>query len=124
MPSDIGFKGKFLLRMELPDPTPFELARMTATKLGRRGFVLGEGLTARYVADAISSMGEEWRAERNGRVADDLVHSIRIEIRKKAVTGNDVGMLSLSMSSRMPIVAPEEITITVEDFQNAFRNGI
>ncbi|EED94530.1 predicted protein, partial [Thalassiosira pseudonana CCMP1335] len=40
--SDIGFKGRFLLRMELPDPTPFELARMVASKLGRKGFVLGE----------------------------------------------------------------------------------
>mmetsp|Transcript_38721 Transcript_38721/g.69809 ORF Transcript_38721/g.69809 Transcript_38721/m.69809 type:complete len:633 (-) Transcript_38721:120-2018(-) len=122
--SDIGFKGQFLLRMELPDPTPFELARMVATKLGQKGFVLGEGLTARYIADAISSMGDDWRTERNGRVADDLVHTIRMEVRKKAVAGNDGGTLSPSMSSRMPIVMPEEITITVEDFQNAFRNGI
>lgn len=123
--SDIGFKGKFLLRMELPDPTPFELARMVATKLGQRGYMLGEGLTARYVADAISSMGEDWRVDRNGRVADDLVHAIRMEVRKKnASAGNDVGTLSPAMSSRMPIVMPEEITITVEDFQNAFRNGI
>jgi len=123
--SDIGFKGRFLLRMELPDPTPFELARMVATRLGRKGYVLGEGLTARYVADAISSMGEDWRTDRNGRVADDLVHSIRMEARKKAAgAGNDVGTLSPSMSSRMPIATPEEVTITVEDFQNAFRNGI
>ena len=121
--SDIGFKGSFLLRMELPDPTPFELARMVATKLGQKGYVLGEGLTARYIADAIASMGEEWRIERNGRVADDLVHAIRMEVRKKA-GGNDVGTLSPAMSSRMPIVMPDEITITVEDFQNAFRNGI
>lgn len=122
--SDIGFKGKFLLRMELPDPTPFELARMVATKLGQKGFVLGEGLTARYIADAISSMGEDWRIERNGRVADDLVHSIRMEVRKKAGAGNDLATMSPSMSSRMPIVMPDEITITVEDFQNAFRSGI
>lgn len=122
--SDIGFKGKFLLRMELPDPTPFELARMVATKLGQKGYVLGEGLTARYIADAISSMGEDWRIERNGRVADDLVHSIRMEVRKKAGAGNDLATMSPSMSSRMPIVMPDEITITVEDFQNAFRNGI
>ena len=121
--SDIGFKGGFLLRMELPDPTPFELARMVATKLGMKGFVLGEGLTARYVADAVASMGEDWRAERNGRVADDLVHSIRMEMRKKA-SGSDAGTLSPAMSSRVPIVNPEEVTITVEDFQNAFRSGI
>ena len=122
--SDIGFKGKFLLRMELPDPTPFELARMVATKLGRKGFVLGEGLTARYMADAIASMGDDWRLERNGRVADDLVHAIRAEGRKKSASGNDVGTLSPAQSSRMPIVMPDEITITVEDFQNAFRNGM
>eukprot|EP01083_Nonionella_stella_P255793 877472_1 len=107
--------------MELPDPTPFELARMVATKLGRKGFVLGEGLTARYIADATASMGDDWIVERNGRVADDLVHSIRMEVRKKSTSGNDVGTLSPAMSSRMPIVMPEEITITVEDFQNAFR---
>lgn len=122
--SDIGFKGQFLLRMELPDPTPFELARMVAIKLGQKGFMLGEGLTARYIADAISSMGEEWRIERNGRVADDLVHSIRMEVRKKAGAGNDMATMSPAMSSRVPIVMPDEITITVEDFQNAFRNGI
>ena len=122
--SDIGFKGRFLLRMELPDPTPFELARMVATKLGSRGYVIGEGLTARYIADAIASMGIDWRLERNGRVADDLVHSIKMEIRKKATTGNETSTLSPMMSSRMPISQPEEITITVEDFQNAFRNGL
>jgi len=122
--SDIGFKGGFLLRMELPDPTPFELARMVATKLGQKGFVLGEGLTARYIADAVASMGEEWRLERNGRVADDLVHSIRMEMRKKATAGNDMGTLSPTMSVRVPIIMPEEVTVTVEDFQNAFRNGI
>jgi len=123
--SDIGFKGGFLLRMELPDPTPFELARMVATKLGMKGYVLGEGLTARYIADAISSMGEDWRVERNGRVADDLVHSIRMEVRKKAAAaGNDMATMSPTMAMRMPIVLPEEVTITVEDFQNAFRNGI
>jgi hypothetical protein len=122
--SDIGFKGRFLLRLELPDPTPFELARMVATKLGRRGYILGEGLTARYIADAILSMGDDWCVDRNGRLADDLVHSIRMELRKKVVTGNDIGTLSPAMSSRMPITMPEEVIITVEDFQNAFRNGI
>lgn len=125
--SDIGFRGQFLLRMELPDPTPFELARIVATKLGRRGYVLGEGLTARYIADAISSMGEDWRYERNGRVADDLVHSIRMEVRKKSRQGNEQGTLGTitpSMSLRMPIATPDEITVSVEDFQNAFRSGI
>ena len=122
--SDIGFKGRFLLRMELPDPTPFELARMVASELGRRGYVLGEGLTARYIADAISSMGADWRVERNGRVADDLVHSIKMELKKKATSGNEVGTLSPMMSSRVPVLMPEEVTITVEDFQNAFRNGL
>ena len=122
--SDIGFKGKFLLRLELPDPTPFELARMVAAQLGRRGYVLGEGLTPRYIADAISSMGDEWCIDRNGRVADDLVHSIRMEMRRKATSGNDLGTLSPAMSSRAPIVMPEEVIVTVEDFQNAFRNGI
>lgn len=122
--SDIGFKGRFLLRMELPDPTPFELARMVATKLGQRGYVLGEGLTARYMADAISSMGVDWRIERNGRVADDLMHSIKMELRRKASSGNETSTLSPMMSSRMPVQMPEEITITVEDFQNAFRNGL
>eukprot|EP00569_Conticribra_weissflogii_P020661 CAMPEP_0171425322 /NCGR_PEP_ID=MMETSP0881-20121228/3247_1 /TAXON_ID=67004 /ORGANISM="Thalassiosira weissflogii, Strain CCMP1336" /LENGTH=680 /DNA_ID=CAMNT_0011944623 /DNA_START=105 /DNA_END=2149 /DNA_ORIENTATION=- len=122
--SDIGFKGRFLLRMEFPDPTPFEIARMVASKLGRKGFVLGEGLTARYIADAISSMGDEWRYDRNGKIADDLVHAIRLEIRKKSVSGNDLGTLSPAQSTRMPIVMPDEITITMEDFQNAFRNGM
>lgn len=124
--TDIGFKNRFLLRMELPDPTPFELARMVASKLGKKGYVLGEGLTARYIADAISSMGDDWRADRNGRVADDLVHSIKLEIKKKVATGNDMGTMSISPAQqmRMPVVLPEDITITVEDFQSAFRNGL
>ncbi len=122
--SDIGFKGRFLLRLELPDPTPFELARMVASRLGRWGYVLGEGLTPRYIADAISSMGVDWRIDRNGRVADDLVHSIKMELRKKATGGNEVGTMSPLVSSRMPVLMPDEVTITVEDFQNAFRNGL
>lgn len=122
--SDIGFKNNFLLRIELPDPTPFELARMVASKLGQKGYVLGEGLTARYISDAIESMGEDWRAERNGRVADDLVHAVKMELKKKSTSGNDLGTMSPAMSSRMPILTPDEVTVTVEDFQNAFRNGL
>jgi hypothetical protein len=53
-----------------------------------------------------------------------LVHAIKLEVRRKATSGNDLGTLSPAQSSRMPILMPDEITITVEDFQNAFRNGI
>ena len=42
-----------------------------------------------------------------------------MEVRKKAASaGNDVATMSPSMSLRMPIVMHEEVTITVEDFQN------
>ena len=122
--SDTGFRERFLLRLELPDPTPFELARMVAVRLGRAGFVLGEGLTARYIADAITSMGEEWRRDRHGRVADELVRSIRREVRGKAGGMHDAGTMTPIGATRPPIVSPDEITITVEDFQNAFRSGI
>ena len=45
-------------------------------------------------------------------------------MKKKSTSGNDLGTLSPAMSSRMPILAPDEVTIIVEDFQNAFRNGL
>ena len=64
-------------------------------QLGRRGFILGEGLTARYLVDTIASMGDKWQANRNGRVADNLVHAIRAEARQKVTGGNEAGAMSL-----------------------------
>jgi hypothetical protein len=128
--SDIGFKGHFLTRIELPDLTPNQIARMFMSKLSMKGLVAGEGLTIKYLADLIASnTDEEWRLDRN--VAELLLQGVRSEMRKRVQASDDTSKQSLSPlklitpgPNRMPSLAPEEVYVSVEDVQNAIVNGM
>jgi SpoVK/Ycf46/Vps4 family AAA+-type ATPase len=130
--SDIGFKGNFLTRIEFPDPTPSQIARMFMAKLNQKGLVPGVGLTVDFLAELIeNNTDEDWRLDRNGRMSDLLLEGVRTEMRKRAI-GNDehsrhsvspIKMMS-TPSQRMPAYTPEEVFVTVEDVQNAFVNGM
>lgn len=130
--SEIGFKTHFLSRIEFPDPTPAQVARMFLAKMGDRGYIAGDGVTVEYLSDLIATnTDEDWRLERNGRISELLMHGVRSEIRKRVnfddaatkVSVSPIKMMSPS-SSRMPAFSPEEIFITVEDVQNAIVNGM
>jgi predicted AAA+ superfamily ATPase len=130
--SEIGFKGYFLTRIEFPDPSPSQLARMFLTKLGEKGLVSGDGVTVDYLAELIrSNTDEDWRLERNGRISDLLCQGVRSELRKRInfddtaskVSVSPIKMMSAS-GTRMPAFSPEEIFVTVEDVQNAMVNGM
>lgn len=130
--SDIGFKGYFLTRIEFPDPTPEQIARIFMIKMAEKGLVAAQGVTVEYLAELITSNTEpDWRMERNGRIADLLVTGVRAEIRKRIVWDDSASRGSLSPikllspgTSRMPVFAPEEVFVTVEDIQNSIVNGM
>jgi hypothetical protein len=130
--SDIGFKGHFLTRIEFPDPTPSQIARIFMSKLHEKGLVAAEGVTVEYLAGLITSNTDpEWRMERNGRIADLLMVGVRAELKKRTVWDDAASKGSLSPmkilspgSSRMPAFAPEEVFVTVEDIQNSIVNGM
>ena len=130
--SDIGFKGHFLTRLEFPDQTPSQIARIFMSKLKEKGFVAAEGVTVEYLAGLITSNTDpEWRTERNGRIADLLMVGVRAELKKRTVWDDAASKGSLSPmkilspgSSRMPAFAPEEVFVTVEDIQNSIVNGM
>jgi len=125
--SDIGFKGHFLTRIEFPDPTPEQIARMFIAKMNDKGLVAAEGVTVDYLAELITSNTDpDWRVERNGRISELLLTGVRAEIRKRVVWDDTASRGSLSPikilspgSSRMPAFKPEEVFVTVEDIQNA-----
>lgn len=130
--SDIGFKGHFLTRIEFPDPSPAQIARMFMSKMASKGLVAGDGVTVEYLAELIATNTDaEWRMERNGRISDLLLLGVRAELRKRINFNDDASKISVSpiklMSpggSRMPAFTPEEIFVTVEDVQNAIVNGM
>jgi hypothetical protein len=130
--SDIGFKGHFLTRLEFPDPTPEQIARMFMSKLAGKGLVPAEGVTVEYLAELfVTNTDPEWRNERNGRVADLLLVGVRAELRKRAMWDDTASKGTLSPmkilspgSSRMPAYVPDEVLVTVEDIQNAIVNGL
>lgn len=130
--SDIGFKGHFLTRIEFPDPTPSQIARIFMAKLNEKGLIPAEGVTVDYLAELIKSNTDpEWRQERNGRIADLLMVGVRAELKKRIVWDDAASKGSLSPlkilspgSSRMPAFAPEEVFVTVEDIQNSIVNGM
>mmetsp|Transcript_46813 Transcript_46813/g.141798 ORF Transcript_46813/g.141798 Transcript_46813/m.141798 type:complete len:612 (-) Transcript_46813:52-1887(-) len=133
MASNIGFKSNFLLRVELPDPSPAEVSRMFLMKLGQKGYVPGEGLSVEYLSELIEgNTDEDWRAERNGRVADLLLQAVRAEVKRRVAGGETESRGSLSpfralpspSSQKVPTCPPEEIIVTVEDVQNAVVNGL
>jgi hypothetical protein len=128
--SDIGFKGHFLTRLELPDPIPSQIARMFMSRLNSKGLVAGEGLTIKYLAELIANnTDEDWRVDRN--IADLLLQGVRSEMRKRQLSSDDVSRQSMSPmrlispgSQRIPSLKPEEIYVSVEDVQNAIVNGM
>lgn len=121
--SDIGFKGNFLTRIEFPDPTPEQIARMFMAKLNEKGLVAAEGVTIEYLAELITSNTDpEWRAERNGRISELLLTGVRAEMRKRIIWDDAASRGTLSPikilspgSSRMPAFKPDEVFVTVED---------
>jgi SpoVK/Ycf46/Vps4 family AAA+-type ATPase len=130
--SDIGFKHHFLTRIEFPDPTPAQIARMFMSKMSAKGLVAGDGVTVDYLAELINTNTDaEWRVERNGRISELLLLGVRSELRKRVNFNDDASKLSVSPiklmspgTSRMPSFAPEEVFVTVEDIQNAIVNGM
>lgn len=131
--SEIGFKSHFLTRIEFADPTPSQIARIFMGKLGEKGLVPGDGVTVDYLAELISTnTDEDWRLERNGRIAELLLNGVRAELRKRfhfndessKVSFSPIKMMSPGASSRMPVATPDEIFVTVEDVQNAIVNGM
>jgi hypothetical protein len=131
--SEIGFKSHFLTRIEFPDPTPSQIARIFMGKMGEKGLVPGDGVTVDYLAELISTnTDEDWRLERNGRIAELLLNGVRAELRKRfhfndessKVSFSPIKMMSPGASSRMPAATPDEIFVTVEDVQNAIVNGM
>lgn len=131
--SEIGFKSHFLTRIEFADPSPSQVARIFMGKMSDMGLVPGDGVTVDYLAELISTnTDEDWRLERNGRIADLLLNGVRAELRKRfyfndessKVSFSPIKMMSPGASSRMPAATPDEIFVTVEDVQNAIVNGM
>lgn len=130
--SEIGFKGHFLTRLEFPDPSPAQVARIFLYKLSQKGLVPAEGVTIPYLAELIESNTDpEWRSERNGRIADLLLTGVRAELRKRLVWDDSASKGSLSPlrllspgTSRTPVYKPEEVLVTVEDVQNSIVNAM
>jgi predicted AAA+ superfamily ATPase len=130
--SEIGFKNYFLSRIEFPNPSPSQVARMFLSKVGEKGLIAGDGVTVDYLADLIATnTDDDWRMERNGRISDLLLQGVRSEIAKRVNFDDAASKVSISpikmMSpgqNRMPAFQPEEIFVTVEDVQNAIVNGM
>lgn len=130
--ADIGFKGNFLTRVEIPDPSFSEIARMFFTKLFEKGLVAAEGLTVNYVAQLLEhNTKEDWRAERNGYISELLLNAVRAELKSKIVGGEAFSRESVSPrkllpqpGQKLPVNAVEEILVTAEDVQNAVLNGL
>lgn len=131
--SEIGFKSHFLTRIEFSDPTPSQVARIFMGKMAEKGMVPGDGVTVDYLSELISTnTDEDWRLERNGRIAELLLNGVRAELRKRIhfndesskISFSPIKMMSPGASSRMPAATPDEIFVTVEDVQNAIVNGM
>lgn len=126
--SEIGFKGHFLTRIEFPDPSTTDIARMFMTKLNSKGLVPADGVSVDYLADLLeTNTDEEWRAERNGRISDLLLMGVRLEMKKRLMGDDNVSRMSQAISpraQRMPALNPEDVIVTVEDVQNAIVNGM
>ena len=117
---------------EISDPSPTEIARMFFTKLLHKGLVPAEGLTVNYVSQLIQhNTKEDWRAERNGYIAELLLNAVRAELKSKIVGGEAFSRESVSPrkllpqpGQKLPVNAVEEILVTSEDVQNAVINGL
>lgn len=130
--SDIGFKGHFLTRIEFPDPTPEQIARIFMSKLSEKGLVPAEGVTVEYMSELIETNTDpDWRIERNGIISELLMAGVRAEIKKRCSWDDVASKGTLSPikilspgTARMPAFAPDEVFVTVEDVQNAIVNAM
>jgi len=130
--SDIGFKGHFLTRIEFPDPTPEQIARIFMSKLTEKGLVPAEGVTVEYMSELIETNTDpDWRIERNGIISELLMAGVRAEIKKRCSWDDVASKGTLSPikilspgTARMPAFAPDEVFVTVEDVQNAIVNAM
>jgi hypothetical protein len=91
-----------LTRIEFPDPTPAQIARICMVKLNEKGLVPAEGVTVDYLVELIKSNTDpNWRMERNGRVADLLLLGVRAELHKRTNWDDAASKGSLSSMCRM-----------------------
>jgi len=129
--NSLGFKEHFLLTVELPNPTPYELAHMFMTKARSKGLVFAQGINIDYVAELIqNNTKEEWTIERNGRVADLLLNAVRTTMKRRegisqgGYGGVDARSVPSPANHSFPCSSPEAIIVTVEDLQNALVRGL
>jgi hypothetical protein len=125
-------KNSVLLRVEFPDPSASDIARMFLAKLSAKGLVPGDGLSVEYLSELLcSNTDEEWRFERNGRIADLLLNSVRSEIKRRVEGGVDTESrqstlhfkaLPSPVQQKIPMTVPEEVVVTVEDLERAMVN--
>ena len=89
-------------------------------------------MTVSSVASLLDSNTEaDWRAERNGRIADLLLQAVRSELKNKIAVGETFSRESVSPrkllpqpGQKLPMTTVEEILVTVEDVQNAVMAGL
>ena len=132
MASDIGFRGNFLLKLELPDLTPTELSQVFFLKLQSKGFIPSESLSIPYLTSILErSTDAGWRAERNGHLVDALLNSVRLEMKKRRLVEMDavsVGRspikLSAPGSNAISNFDVEDVIVSAEDVKNALDRGI
>jgi hypothetical protein len=130
--SEVGFRGNFLTKIEFPDPSVSDIARMFFVKVLQKGLLPADGLTVAYVSQLLEqNTQEDWKAERNGRVADLLLTAVRNEMKHRSLGGElhsreSVNPKKLLPGSghRLPVNAADEIVITLEDVQHAVMNGL
>ena len=121
-----------MTRIEIPDQTVYEIARMFFSKMIQKCLIPGEGLTIQFVANMMeSNMEDEWKAERNGHIADLLLKAVRTELKNKLVGGDAFSKESVSPrkllaqpGQKLPINTVEEILVTCEDVQSAIVGGL
>ena len=82
--SQMELKRRCPLMFEFPDYDCLSLAQIFVDLCVTKGYELGEGLTAEFVSELLTTeTTREWRSERNGRVCEHLLASVRTEVRKR-----------------------------------------
>merc|ERR1719329_128516 len=82
--SQMELKRRCPLMFEFPDYDSLSLAQIFVDLATTKGFELGEGLTPEFVAGLLEQeTTKEWRSERNGRLCEQLLASVRTEVRRR-----------------------------------------
>ena len=77
-------KRRCPLMFDFPDYDCLSLAQIFVEMCITKGFELGEGLTPEFVSELLEQETTRvWRSERNGRVCEQLLASVRTEVRKR-----------------------------------------